>query len=166
MLIWCPCYLYMQEHLIFNFAAHTKTGHLFTDNVSGFSKNIIGPAEGKIIHLSHMRRIRLLTCIHSYSVGKMSNYWFKSASSFLYIVYAISAGFSGTVLMHWLILSTHCFPKVISNKISRTYLIERTHRILTGIGNYCMRKQGWLRRACTAHNMQAQREYHIIITFN
>ena len=59
----------MKEHLIFNFAAHTKTGHLLRDNVSRFAKNIIGPAEGKMIHVSHMRRIRLLTCIRSYPVG-------------------------------------------------------------------------------------------------
>ena len=52
----------MQEHLISNFEAHTKTGHLFTDNVSRFAKNTLGPAEGKMIHVSHMRRIRLLAC--------------------------------------------------------------------------------------------------------
>ena len=59
----------MQEHLISNFAAHTKTGHIFRDNVSRFAKNIIGPAEWNMIHVSHMRRIRLLTCIRSYPVG-------------------------------------------------------------------------------------------------
>ena len=59
----------MQEHLISNFAAHTKTGHLFTDNVSRFAKTVIGPAEEKMIHVSHMRRIRLFTCIRSYPVG-------------------------------------------------------------------------------------------------
>ena len=31
------CYLYMQEHLISNFAAHTTAGHLFTDNVTTFA---------------------------------------------------------------------------------------------------------------------------------
>ena len=39
----------MQEHLISNFTAHTKTGHLLRDNVSRFAKNIIEPAEGKMI---------------------------------------------------------------------------------------------------------------------
>ena len=61
------CYLYMQEHIISNFAAHTTAGHLFTDNVTTFVKNIIRTAEGKMI--SHMRRIHLLTCIRSYPVG-------------------------------------------------------------------------------------------------
>ena len=59
----------MQEHLISNFEAHTKTGHLFTDNVSRFAKNTLGQAEGKMIHVSHMRRIRLLTCIRSYPMN-------------------------------------------------------------------------------------------------
>ena len=49
------CYLYMQEHIISNFAAHTTAGHLFTDNVTTFVKNIFRTAEGKMI--SHMRRI-------------------------------------------------------------------------------------------------------------
>ena len=61
------CYLYMQEHIISNFAAHTTAGHLFTDNVTTFAKNIIRTAEGNMI--SHMRRIHLLTCIRSYPMG-------------------------------------------------------------------------------------------------
>ena len=61
------CYLYMQENIISNFAAHTTAGHLFTDNFTTFAKNIIRTAEGKMI--SHMRRIHLLTCISSYPVG-------------------------------------------------------------------------------------------------
>ena len=64
----------MQEHPFSNYAAHTKTGHIFRDNVSRFAENIIGQAEGKMIHVSHMRRIRVLTCIRSYPVGYMSNY--------------------------------------------------------------------------------------------
>ena len=61
------CYLYMQEDIISNFAAHTTAGHLFTDIFTTFAKNIIGPAEVKMI--SDMRRIHLLACKRSYPVG-------------------------------------------------------------------------------------------------
>ena len=59
----------MQKHLISNFAAHTNAEHLLTDNVSRFAKNIIRPAEGKMTHVSHMCRIRLLTGVRIYPVG-------------------------------------------------------------------------------------------------
>ena len=95
------CYQYMQEHLISNFASHSTAGHLFTDNVTTYATSIIGPAEGKMI--SHMRRIHLLTYKRSYAGSYMPNYRFKSTSALLYFVNAISADFSGTVLMHRLI---------------------------------------------------------------
>ena len=57
----------MQEQHIFNFVAHLAAGHVFTDYVITFDKNIIGPGEGIII--SHMRRIHLLTYIRSFLVG-------------------------------------------------------------------------------------------------
>ena len=42
---------------MFNFAAHSAAGHVLTDNVITFAKNIIRPAEG--IMISHVRRIHL-----------------------------------------------------------------------------------------------------------
>ena len=57
----------MQEQHIFNFVAHLAAGHVFTDYVITFDKNIIGPEEGIII--SHMLRIHLLTYIRSFPVG-------------------------------------------------------------------------------------------------
>ena len=96
-----------------NFAAHTTAGHLFTDNVTTFAKNIIGSAEVKMI--SDMRRIHLLTCIRSYPVGKLSNYRFKSTSALLYFANAISADFCGTVLMHRSIRAfTDCLKKLVT----------------------------------------------------
>ena len=53
----------MQEQHIFNFVAHLAAGHVFTDYVITFDKNIIGPGEGIII--SHM----LLSYIRSFPVG-------------------------------------------------------------------------------------------------
>ena len=72
----------MQEEHIFNFVAHLAAGHVFTDYVITFDKNIIGPGEGIII--SHMRRIHLLTYIRSFPVGYMSNFRSKSLSALLY----------------------------------------------------------------------------------
>ena len=82
----------MQEYLISNFAAHLAAGHVFTDNVITFDKNIIGPGEGIILSL--VRRLPLLTYIHNYPLGMMSNFRSKSSSAlFFTFVYVNSADF-------------------------------------------------------------------------